>query len=148
MTRHMIGRGLMLVALLTPMLAIAQTQPKAPKKPAANDDQPAVSTSFGAAPVSQAEPSARPASAAGKAGGTDGGTNIIGERESPIGLYITPWRNAAAETDLDRPARLLSVQLEPLDHRVFSRQVEYYEALTAAQKAKTEPAPSAPPPQP
>jgi hypothetical protein len=147
----MIRNSLLLIALLTPMLAVAQTKPK---NPAPNDDQPAVSTSIGAAPVLQTEPSARPSSAAGKAGGTNGGTNIIGERESPIGLYITPWRNATAEVDIDRPARLLSVQLEPLDRRVFARQVEYYEALTAAQKAKTGPgpaagaAPSAPPPQP
>lgn len=143
----MIRHSMLLLALLTPMLAIAQTKPK---NPAASDDQPTVSTSPGAAPVLQNEPSARPSSAAGKSAGTDGGTNIIGERESPIGLYITPWRNATAEVDIDRPARLLSVQLEPLDRRVFARQVEYYEALTAAQKAKTPAgaAPSAPPPQP
>lgn len=146
----MIIRGLWFAALLVPsMITLAQTPAPKPA-PANNDEQPAVSTSIGAAPVIQAAPSARPSSAAGKAGGTDSGTNIIGELESPIGLYITPWRNATAEVDIDRPARLLSVQLEPLDRRVFARQVEYYEALTAAQKAKTGPgaAPSAPPPQP
>jgi hypothetical protein len=68
--------------------------------------------------------------------GNGDGTTIIGDRESPIGLYITPWRNAAAEADIDRPARLLSLELDPLDRRVFARQVEYYDALTAAQRAK------------
>ena len=78
--------------------------------------------------------------------GSDG-TTIIGDRESPIGLYITPWRNAAAEVDIDRPARLLSLDLEPVDKRVFSRQVEYYEALSIAQRSKT-PAPAAAAPSP
>lgn len=124
--------------LLAPSLAaLAQTAPKPAAKPASSDDQPALSTSSGAIPA--ATP-ARPTGAA------NGGTSIIGERESPIGLYITPWRNAAAEADIDRPARLLSVQLEALDRKVFARQVEYYEALAAAKQAKTGPAPSAPPP--
>ncbi|MDB5973126.1 MAG: hypothetical protein JWQ90_5576 [Hydrocarboniphaga sp.] len=143
MTRQLIRLSLLLMALLAPSIAIAQTQPKAPKSPPPDNDQPALSTSLGAAPA----PSAGSAGGV-KTGGTTSGTNIIGERESPIGLYITPWRNAAAEADIDRPARLLSVQLEPLDRRVFARQVEYYEALAAAQKAKTGPAPSTPPPQP
>lgn len=121
------------------LLALAQSAPRP-----ASDDQPAVSTSTGTMiPVPQAAPSPRTA-----AKPENSGTTIIGERESPIGLYITPWRNAAAEADIDRPARLLSVQLEALDRKVFARQVEYHEALTAAQKAKTGPAPSAPPPQP
>lgn len=66
----------------------------------------------------------------------DAGTTIVGERESPIGLYITPWRNAFAEQDIDRPARLLRVDMTPIDRDVFTRQVEYYEALTDAADAK------------
>jgi len=64
------------------------------------------------------------------------GTNIIGERESPIGLYITPWRNAEAEKDIDRPARLLQEQMLPIDRAVFGRQLEYHEALSGALKSK------------
>ena len=71
----------------------------------------------------------------------DSGTTIVGERESPIGLYITPWRNAYAEQDIDRPARLLRVDMSPIDRDVFSRQVEYYEALTDAADAKRGAAP-------
>jgi hypothetical protein len=63
--------------------------------------------------------------------GDASGTTIFGERESPIGLYITPWRDAHAERDIDRPARLLQEKPLPLDRIVFARQVEYYEALTA-----------------
>ena len=100
----------------------------------AQGEKPAVNTTQPDAPaVDTAKAAPRP--------GSDG-TTIIGDRESPIGLYITPWRNAAAEVDIDRPARLLSLDLEPVDKRVFSRQVEYYEALAAAQRAKN-PAPAA-----
>ncbi|MCC2657323.1 MAG: hypothetical protein K0Q76_2431 [Panacagrimonas sp.] len=73
----------------------------------------------------------------------DAGTTIVGERESPIGLYITPWRNAYAEQDIDRPARLLRVDTSPLDRDVFTRQVEYYEALSDAAAAKRGAAPPA-----
>ena len=59
-----------------------------------------------------------------------GGTQVIGEQESPIGLYIMPWRQSAAEGGLDRPARLLEDQLLPLDPDVFRRQVEYHRALS------------------
>ncbi len=58
------------------------------------------------------------------------GTTVIGEQESPIGLYIMPWRNSAAEGGLDRPARLLDEALLPLDENVFRRQVEYHRALS------------------
>lgn len=64
------------------------------------------------------------------------GTTIVGERESPIGLYITPWRESAAEKDIDRPARLLQEALLPLDEAVFLRQVEYHNALSGALKSK------------
>ncbi|HEY0973665.1 MAG TPA: hypothetical protein VGE57_04165 [Solimonas sp.] len=64
------------------------------------------------------------------------GTTIIGERESPIGLYITPWRDAQAEDDIDRPARLLQETLRPIDETVFLRQVEYHRALSGALRAK------------
>ncbi len=64
------------------------------------------------------------------------GTTIIGERESPIGLYITPWRESRAEQDMDRPARLLQEKLVPIDEVVFVRQIEYYNALSQALEQK------------
>jgi hypothetical protein len=66
----------------------------------------------------------------------DSGTTIIGERESPIGLYIMPWRDARPEADMDRPARLLQEELLPVDEQVFVRQIEYHNALTGALKQK------------
>lgn len=62
----------------------------------------------------------------------EAGTTIVGERESPIGLYITPWLDAAAEPDIDRPARLLEERIEMLDEAVFMRRVEYHHALDKA----------------
>lgn len=77
---------------------------------------------------------ALPAPAEAKTPGV--GTTILGERESPIGLYITPWRNATAEKDIDRPARLLQEKMLPIDEDVFLRQVEYHNALTGALKER------------
>ncbi|MFA5938743.1 MAG: hypothetical protein WC809_05255 [Sinimarinibacterium sp.] len=64
------------------------------------------------------------------------GTTIIGERESPIGLYIMPWRESRPEQEMDRPARLLQEKLLPLDEDVFVRQIEYHQALSGALKQK------------
>ena len=66
----------------------------------------------------------------------DAGTTIIGERESPIGLYIMPWRDARPEPGMDRPARLLQEELLPVDEQVFVRQIEYHNALSGALKQK------------
>ncbi len=75
----------------------------------------------------------------------DSGTTIVGERESPIGLYITPWRNAFSQQNIDRPPRLLDVDMEPIDRVVFARQVEYHKALSDAARVKTAPVPTAKP---
>lgn len=112
-------RALITLALLLPLTVLAQ------------NEQPAVKTSPGPAPGPREDLR------------DDSGTTIVGERESPIGLYITPWRNAYAEQDIDRPARLLQVDMSPIDRDVFARQIEYYDALTAAKQAKV--APAAPP---
>lgn len=74
-------------------------------------------------------PSATPAAAAALAPG-EIGTTIIGDQESPIGLYITPWKDDYAERGLDRPARLLDEAMEPIDPATFRRQIEYYETIT------------------
>ncbi|MFC4253334.1 hypothetical protein [Sinimarinibacterium flocculans] len=73
---------------------------------------------------------------AGRQDTGEAGTTIIGERESPIGLYIMPWRDARPEPDMDRPARLLQEELLPVDEQVFVRQIEYHNALSGALKQK------------
>ncbi len=64
------------------------------------------------------------------------GTTIVGDQESPIGLYITPWKDEYAERGLDRPARLLDESLLPLDPGTFRRQIEYYETITAYRRSQ------------
>ncbi|WP_028081441.1 hypothetical protein [Solimonas soli] len=107
----------------------------------AQDEMPAVSSPAADKPIV-----ARPASPTPNvdAAAAAGGTTIFGERESPIGLYITPWRDAHAERDIDRPARLLQEKAMPIDRTVFNRQVEYYEALAAELKKKGVVSPVAP----
>ncbi len=98
-----------------------------PGSPAlAQDEQPAIGNRI---PDIPAAPSRQPST-------PSSGTTIIGERESPIGLYIMPWRDSRAEDDLDRPARLLQEKLVPLDEDVFLRQIEYHTALSNALKQK------------
>ena len=65
-----------------------------------------------------------------------GGTTIIGDRELPIGLYISPWRSATPGKELDKPSRYLDVGRTALDPEVFKRQVEYLDALDAAARRK------------
>jgi hypothetical protein len=88
---------------------------------AAQDELPAVS----AMPPAATRPAA-----------DEAGTTIIGERESPIGLYIMPWRESPPESGMDRPARLLQEKLLPVDEQVFIRQIEYHNALSGALKQK------------
>jgi hypothetical protein len=77
---------------------------------------------------------------------TTEGTTIVGDRESPIGLFIMPWRDSAAQADLDRPARLLQADLLPIDEPVFVRQIEYHRALSGALKDRNEVSPDVPAP--
>ena len=122
-----------LLALL--VLAAAGNSWAQDEKPALADDMPAVQTDvpeqnrtgdLGALPSADTPvaPSDSPQVLPGA------GTTVVGERESPIGLYIMPWRQSQAEGGLDRPARLLDEALLPLDPEVFRRQVEYHRALS------------------
>ena len=107
----------------------------------AQDQQPVDAPTTAAAP----DPSEQPALSPADRGDLreDPGTTIVGERESPIGLYITPWRDAYSEQDIDRPARLLQVDMSPIDREVFARQVEYHNAL--AKSGRYQPGSSATP---
>jgi hypothetical protein len=113
-------KALALSALLT-LPAAGRAQDEMP----ALQDEPAVSTEM---PPERAP--RKPAKPGGVEKATTG-TTVIGEQESPIGLYIMPWRQSASQAGLDRPARLLDEALLPLDLDVFKRQVEYNRALSA-----------------
>lgn len=112
--------ALALAALLAlPLAGRAQDE-----MPALPDEQPAVSTD-------QMEPEPDVPVRPGGVQKARTGTTVIGEQESPIGLYIMPWRQSQSQAGLDRPARLLDEALLPLDLDVFKRQVEYNRALSA-----------------
>jgi hypothetical protein len=117
---------LCLIVAVAPGLAVAQNE-----EPAV--DMPAVDTSIPERAPPAAAPRAPGAPAAPAPRSTvprSSGTTIVGDQEAPIGLYIMPWRQSAAATGLDRPARLLDEALMPLDPEVFRRQVEYHRALS------------------
>lgn len=101
-------------AIATPTIAIPASPRQAP-----------AAAPVAAAPGSSAAPI--PADATS-------GTTIVGDQESPIGLYITPWKDDYAERGLDRPARLVDEAMEPIDPATFRRQIEYYETITAFRK--------------
>ena len=97
--------------------------------PAAPIEQPAVSNTVTPAVTATPATPAVPARA-------EKGTTVVGDTDSPIGLFIMPWRNSAAEKDIDRPARLLQSDMSPIDPIVFDRQTEYFDVLEAHAKTK------------
>lgn len=113
--------GAALLCLLPASAALAQAE------------GPAVDTSSGAveAPPAGAEaPAVAPSSSRGS------GSSIIGDSESPIGLYIIPWRASSPTPQLDRPARFVDAGQTPVDETQFRRFVEYHQALTRHRAAQ------------
>jgi len=91
------------------------------------------------AALAQSDSPAAPQGAAAKPAATsdDGpGTTIVGNRESPIGLYLTPWKNEYAERGMDRPAQIVQEQMAPIDPDVFRRQNSYYDTITRFRQAE------------
>jgi hypothetical protein len=89
-----------------------------------------------AAPAPGKAPAAKPA----PADDSNAGTTIIGDKESPIGLYLTPWKNEYADRDMDRAAQFVRDDLTFVDQQVFDRQIQYYDRINAYRA--TEPAPA------
>lgn len=109
--------------LLLSLSVAAQSAPRSSKKAASKPAAQAAATPPAEAPAADADSSPI-------------GTNIFGDKESPIGLYITPWKNAYAEKGLDRPARLLDEAVEPIDPGTFRRQMEYYQTISDYRRAR------------
>jgi hypothetical protein len=79
--------------------------------------------------------SAAPATGAGNSGKASQsdvhlGLTIVGDRETPLGLFITPWKNAYPPERGDRPVLLLDETAQPLDADTFQRQSMYDEAFS------------------
>jgi hypothetical protein len=69
------------------------------------------------------------------AGAQTAGTTIIGDHDSALGLYLTPWKNEYA-ADMDRPPSLYDESRTPIDRRVFHRQVQYDQGNAAWRRAQ------------
>jgi hypothetical protein len=144
-------RLLLLVSAALPLLAQAQapvvqmppqtdTQPQATvQAQPAEEAQPAVQTQPVPAPRAAARHSAAPAAGTGVAEGSDDtpGTTLIGDRESPLGLYLTPWKNEYAERGMDRPPQNLQETVAPVDPKVLDRQRDYYDTIVNYRQAET-----------
>lgn len=61
------------------------------------------------------------------------GMAVIGNRELPKALYIVPWKSAELGEALPGPSSgLFSEAPGPLDPDVFRRELDYYDAIQAA----------------
>lgn len=88
-----------------------------------------------AAPAGAQSKAQAPANGA-QPGDEGAGTTIIGDRESPIGLYLTPWKNEFATRGMDRPAQIVQEQMAPIDPQVFKRQNVYYDTIQEYRQAE------------
>jgi hypothetical protein len=126
--------ALLLTAAGLPLLAQGQGQDETPAVPA----EPA-------APAHHHHPKhSAPAAGSGTAGtgvaaGSDEtpGTTLIGDRESPLGLYLTPWKNEYAERGMDRPPQNFQESMTPVDPKVLDRQRDYYDAIVIYRQGET-----------
>ena len=90
-----------------------------------------------AAPATWAQSKPSAASKQAAAAQDEGtGTTIVGDGESPIGLYLTPWKNEYAQRGMDRPAQIVQEQMAPIDPGVFRRQNSYYDTITSYRQAE------------
>lgn len=60
----------------------------------------------------------------------EAGTTIVGERDSDVGLYLTPWKEEHPD-NIDPPPSLLDEPPQPVDAHAFSRQVRDASTITA-----------------
>lgn len=58
-----------------------------------------------------------------------GGSTIIGDQDSAMGLTLMPWKNEFA-TGLDQPPSLYRAPLEPINSNSLQRQTEYRDNLS------------------
>ena len=56
----------------------------------------------------------------------EAGVNIMGDRDSALGLFLAPWKEEE-RADLGRPPGLQDPALAPLDADGFARTTTYYQ---------------------
>ena len=65
--------------------------------------------------------------------------SIIGNRELPTTITIVPWKKAYPGKTLARPVdSVLNELLQPVDHEVFRRRLDYYRMINPLRIGKTE----------
>ena len=58
------------------------------------------------------------------------GTEITGNKELPMVLYIVPWKSAQRfEIDTPPITSIMDQKLAPLDRAAFKRTIHYHEAI-------------------
>jgi hypothetical protein len=65
------------------------------------------------------------------------GTTIVGEQESAMGLYLTPWKEEYA-AGADQPPSLLDAPLQPVEGSDLQREVEYQDSLSAYRRTHSQ----------
>ncbi len=60
----------------------------------------------------------------------EGGTTIVGERDSEVGLYLTPWKEEHAD-NIDPPPSLLDEPPQPLDAHSFAQHLRDAATISA-----------------
>jgi hypothetical protein len=107
---------------LVPALLFVGAAQAADKPAAAPKDAAAAATTPPAAQTAQGDASRM-------------GLTIMGDRETPLGLFITPWKNAYPPDREDRPALMLDETAKALDADTFRRQVIYDEAFSTYRRS-------------
>ncbi|HKY90355.1 MAG TPA: hypothetical protein VJM11_04915 [Nevskiaceae bacterium] len=69
---------------------------------------------------------------------TDEGTTVVGERETALGLVLTPWPDEGPAA-LDRPPSLLDEAPAPVDADAYGRAVRIERDLAGWRRARVEP---------
>jgi hypothetical protein len=67
----------------------------------------------------------------------DGGTTIMGERETALGLVLTPWQDEGPAA-LDRPPALLDEAPAPVDAGEYARTSGFERDMAGWRRARVE----------
>jgi hypothetical protein len=90
-----------------------------------------------AVPLQAAAPPENPAVDTRRQAPPEGGTTLMGEGESDVGLYLTPWKEEHADS-IDPPPGLYSPPLTPVDPRGFARHVRDAATVEAYRRQQLE----------
>lgn len=65
------------------------------------------------------------------------GSTILGDQDSALGLYISPWQEEAP-VEIDRPPRLLDSETLIGDSEAFEERIAHEESRKAYRRARVE----------